>query len=154
MSHDLIFERHTDLTCAQIWRAWTTPDLICEWFCPLPWKVTECQIDLRPGGHFRTVMCSPERASFPHVGCYLEIVPFEKLVWTNALQPGYAPATEVSPMITAIISMTSTSQGTHYHARALHKDENDRAAHDAMGFQAGWGKAFDQLEALMKRTPV
>ena len=79
----------------------------------MPWKVTECQIDLTPGGQFRTVMQSPEGEAFPHIGCYLEIVPNEKLVWTNALQPGYAPAPEVSPMITAIITLSQQGDSTH-----------------------------------------
>ena len=154
MNHELIFERHVNLPRETIWRAWTTPALICEWFCPLPWKVTECQIDLTPGGQFRTVMQSPEGEAFPHIGCYLEIVPNEKLVWTNALQPGYAPAPEVSPMITAIMTLSQQGDSTHYLARALHKDEKDRTAHEAMGFHEGWGKAFDQLVALMQRQAV
>jgi uncharacterized protein YndB with AHSA1/START domain len=58
----------------------------------LPWKTKDCEIDLRQGGIFRTTMQSPEGGEFPGTGCYLEIVPAEKLVWTNALLPGYRPS--------------------------------------------------------------
>lgn len=151
MSHELIFERTTDLTPEQIWHAWTTPELLMQWFCPAPWRVTQCEIDLSMGGGFRTVMQSPEGESFPHVGCYLDIVPQQRLVWTNALQPGFAPAKEAQPCITAIITLTPQAQGTHYLARALHKSEEDRAAHLAMGFEQGWALAFDQLVQAMRR---
>ena len=42
-----------DLPPDAIWRAWTTPALLMQWFCPRPWSVVECDIDLRPGGVFR-----------------------------------------------------------------------------------------------------
>jgi uncharacterized protein YndB with AHSA1/START domain len=55
-----------------------------QWFTPAPWKTVDCEIDLRPGGLFRTVMRSPEGQEFPNVGCYLEIVENEKLIWTQS----------------------------------------------------------------------
>ena len=68
---DLQFERIVDVPREKIWAAWTTPKLLMPWFCPLPWKTIECEIDLRPGGIFRTVMQSPEGQRFPNSGCYL-----------------------------------------------------------------------------------
>jgi len=149
---DLVFEREVALSPAQIWLAWTTPDLIIEWFTPAPWKTLECQIDLRPGGMFRTVMQSPGGETFPHVGCYLDIVAHEQLVWTNALGPGYRPlASPPTPCISAIIHLEEVANGTRYTAVARHKDEADRSAHEAMGFAEGWGKALDQLVETMQR---
>ena len=86
---DLSFTRIINVPRAQVWRAWTEPALLMPWFCPMPWKTIDCEIDLRPGGLFRTTMQSPEGAEFPNAGCYLEVVPQEKLVWTNALLPGF-----------------------------------------------------------------
>lgn len=89
---DLSFTRVVDVPRAQVWRAWTEPELLKHWFCPLPWKTIDCEIDLRPGGVFRTTMQSPEGVEFPNLGCYLEVVPDTKLVWTNAMLPGYRPS--------------------------------------------------------------
>jgi uncharacterized protein YndB with AHSA1/START domain len=72
---DLVLERTIDVPPALVWKAWTVPEHVCKWFCPAPWTVSECQIDLRPGGLFRTVMRSPEGEAFPNVGCDLEVVP-------------------------------------------------------------------------------
>lgn len=75
---DLILQREVDVTPEQIWHAWTTPEHLMKWFCPLPWKTVACEIDLKPGGIFRTVMQSPEGQQFPNIGCYLEVIPNKK----------------------------------------------------------------------------
>ena len=117
----------------------------------------DCEIDLRPGGVFRTVMRSPEGEDFPGQGCYLEIVPHRKLVWTDALEAGYRPAREdprASFRFTATVLLEPHGSGTKYTAIAMHQDQASREKHEAMGFQAGWGKALDQLVAHVKTTRV
>ena len=89
---DLVLERILDVPPELVWRAWTTPSILKKWFTPAPWTTIDCEVDLRPGGVFRTTMRSPEGEEFPNAGCYLEIVPNRKLVWTNALEPGYRRA--------------------------------------------------------------
>ena len=69
---DLSFTRIVDVPRALVWRAWTEPELLMPWFCPLPWKTIACEIDLRPGGIFSTTMQSPEGKEFPNAGCYLD----------------------------------------------------------------------------------
>ncbi len=104
-------------------------------------------------------MRSPEGQDFPNLGCYLEIVPSEKLVWTNALLPGCRPSPPPADntaacemfLYTAILSLEPMQQGTKYQALVVHKDEQGRKQHEAMGFQEGWGKALDQLVAYVKR---
>src|SRR5215216_4471736 len=89
---DLVLERIVDVPRELVWAAWTKPEHIKKWFTPAPWTTVDCEIDIRPGGIFRTVMRSPEGEEASHACCYLEIVPNEKLVWTSALCPGYRPA--------------------------------------------------------------
>lgn len=156
---DLILERVIDVSPALVWAAWTEPALLKNWFTPAPWKTIDCEIDLRPGGVFRTVMLSPEGQEFPNVGCYLEVIKNEKLVWTNALLPGFRPA---GPSVagndacgefifTVVISLAPHRDGTKYDVVAMHKDVAGRNKHAEMGFQEGWGKALGQLVALMKK---
>ena len=150
---DLVLERVVDVPRELVWAAWTTPEHLKKWFTPAPWKTVDCEIDLRPGGIFRTVMASPEGQLFPHVGCYLEAIANEKLVWTVALLPGFRPShlsSEV-PSFTAVITLETQGKGTKYTARVLHKDEEDRRKHEQMGFHDGWGKALDQLVNVAKK---
>jgi len=145
---DLVLERVVDVPVQPLWIAWTTPKHVMKWFCPLPWKVTEARIDLRPGGTFRTLMKGPEGQEVPHQGCFLEVVKYKRLVWTDVLLAGYRPSTK--PFITAIITFEARGKKTKYTAMALHKDEATRAEHEKMGFSEGWGMATDQLVALAK----
>ncbi len=155
---DLVFERIVEVPREPIWTAWTTPAQLKQWFTPAPWKTVDCEIDLRPGGLFRTVMRSPEGQELLNVGCYLEIVETEKLVWTNALAPGYRPckapeATScVSFFFTAVLALEPHRNGTRYTALVLHGDEEACKQHEAMGFHEGWGKALDQLVEVVKKN--
>ena len=146
---DLVLERHADVPPAKVWKAWTTPESLMKWFAPRPWTITECEVDLRPGGHLRFVMRSPEGQLYPNVGCYLEVEPDRRLVWTDALLPGYRPAPE--PFFTAVVLMDSDGKGgTNYTAIAIHRDEDGRKKHEAMGFHSGWGQVFDQMVEHIK----
>jgi uncharacterized protein YndB with AHSA1/START domain len=154
---DLVLERFVDVPVERVWLAWTTPEHLKKWFTPAPWSTVDCEIDLRPGGIFRTVMRSPEGQEFPNAGCYLEIITNEKLVWTNALEPGYRPAPRRVAtkghecdefLFTAMILLEKHGKGTKYTAIAMHLDEAERQKHEQMGFHEGWGKALDQLVAL------
>lgn len=151
---DLLLERTVDIPPEWIWQAWTQPELLMPWFCPKPWSVTECDIDLRPGGVFRTVMQSPEGETMPAGdGCYLEVVENRRLVWTSAMLPGFRPApspAEGEFVFTAYLILEPEGTGTHYTAAVLHQTEAGKAQHEAMGFHEGWGIALDQLVAFMK----
>lgn len=145
---DLVLERVIDVPPELVWAAWTMPEHLCKWFTPAPWTTVEAEVDLRPGGIFRTTMRSPEGKDFPNTGCYLEVVPNERLVFTDALLPGFRPAE--TPFFTAIVTLEPHGTGTRYTAIGRHRDEAGRKEHEEMGFHTGWGKALDQLVAVAK----
>lgn len=154
---DLQLQRNVDVSVADVWRALTTPDVLVKWFCPVPWKVVACEIDLRPGGIFRTVMQSPEGRNMPsEEGTYLVVAPEERLVWTNTLGAGFRPKPASGdlqlgfPFVVDLTLAALPEGGTRYHARVMHADSAGRDAHAAMGFEQGWNIALDQLVALMK----
>ncbi|MEO7774334.1 MAG: SRPBCC family protein [Steroidobacteraceae bacterium] len=155
---DLVLERIVDVPREAVWKAWTIPARLMQWFTPVPWKTVACEIDLRPGGVFSTTMQSPEGQLFPNLGCYLEVIENERLVWTNSLGPGFRPLALPSGQtcgdlyLTAILTLASTGKGTRYTARALHGDTAGRGKHEAMGFAEGWGTALDQLVAMVKAS--
>ncbi len=145
---DLVLERVVDVRPALVWKAWTTPAHLMRWFCPRPWTTVECEIDLRPGGKFRTVMRSPEGQDMPAgESCYLEVVEDERLVWTTALRPGYRPGASCPEDLafTAAILLEPHGAGTKYTAIAMHADPDTAKRHADMGFQEGWGTALEQL---------
>jgi uncharacterized protein YndB with AHSA1/START domain len=145
---DLVLERDIDVPVALVWKAWTTPEHLRHWFVPKPWTISECVIDLRPGGGCRTVMRSPEGQEFPNVGCYLEIVPQQRLVFTDTLLAGWRPSPK--PFFTAVLELSPTATGTHYKAIAIHGDPAACKTHADMGFHHGWGTVVDQLVEYIK----
>ena len=118
--------------------------------------VLDCEIDLVPGGIFRTVMRSPEGQEYPNLGCWLEVVPNERLVWTNVFEPGYRPTRHASGAdcdefpFTAVVAMAPHGSGTWYTARVIHGTEDARRRHADMGFHDGWGAALDQMVAMIR----
>lgn len=157
---DLVLERVVDAPPELVWRAWTEPEHVKRWFVPAPWTISACDIDLRPGGAFNTTMRSPEGQEFPNVGCYLELVPNRRIVWTDALLPGFRPAPEgLAPdqkecaelRFTAVIELEPMANGgTRYRAIAMHRDVEGRKQHEEMGFHEGWSTCLDQLVELVK----
>ncbi len=146
---DLVMERETPVSAEALWRGWTDPELLKQWFCPLPWRTTEAEIDLRHGGAFRTVMEGPNgERNAEEAGCYLQIVPERLLVWTDSMGPGFRPRT--NGFLTAFISFEPMAGGgTRYRVLVKHADAEARQRHADMGFEQGWGTAFDQLVALV-----
>jgi uncharacterized protein YndB with AHSA1/START domain len=157
-SFDLSFRRHLDVSKELIWRAWTEPELLKIWFCPRPWKTVHCEIDLRAGGIFKTIMQSPQGDLFPNEGCFLEIEKNKQLVWTNSLLPGFRP-NQVANLgqednaffFTATIHLEDRVGGTTYTASVKHADEASCNKHKAMGFEQGWGIALDQLIEMLRQ---
>jgi len=151
--NDLVLERTLDAPVELVWAAYTDPEHLKQWFAPKPYQITECELDLRPGGIFRIRMVGPDGFDTGHgtAGCVLEAVENKKLTWTSALGPGYRPneageGCESFPM-TAIVTFEDAGDGkTAYRAVALHKDAKDKAAHEQMGFHDGWGTVAGQLE--------
>lgn len=146
---DLVLERIVDVRPELLWKAWTEPEHLKQWFTPKPWETVECEIDLQPGGIFSTTMRSPEGEVMPaNPGCYLEILEHRKLVFTDSLGPEFRP--KPNPFMTATILFEPEGNGTRYTAIAMHVDAAGRKQHEEMGFLDGWGTALDQLVDFAK----
>jgi uncharacterized protein YndB with AHSA1/START domain len=153
---DLKLERVVDVPVELVWKAWTTPELIKQWFCPRPWSVSEVTLELRPGGAFNSTFQSPEGKAFPNEGCVLEVHPNQRFVWTDALVGGFRPSAKGYASkgeqwsLTAVIDLQPEGKGTRYTAYALHNSAEASKKHEAMGFHEGWGTALEQLVELCK----
>ena len=146
--HELGLTRFIEAPPASVWRCWTEPELLMQWFAPAPWRTVAAELDVRAGGSSRIVMRSPEGEDMaPHHGTYLEVLPQRLLVMTDAYTRAWDPADK--PMMTLVLTFDDLGDGrTRYTAVARHWTVADREAHEAMGFHAGWAIATDQLAAL------
>lgn len=156
---DLVLERIVDVPVHLVWKAWTEPEHLKKWFCPKPWQTTECDIDLRPGGLFRTVMKGPDDdEGHENIGCYLEIITNERLTWTDALEADFRPAGKPNActdnFFSATVLMEAHGKGTKYTAIARHSSEEARKIHNERGFEDGWGTALKQMVELIKSSEI
>ena len=148
---DLVFERFIDAPKHLVWEALTKPEHLKEWYMPRAWgTVSKCELEVRPGGMFSIDISTGDGQEFPNLGCFLEVAPMERLVWTSMLFPGYRPAVFDDVPITAIVTMESVGSGTRYIFTALHRDEADLEKNKTSGWQQGTEIALDQLVEHVK----
>jgi uncharacterized protein YndB with AHSA1/START domain len=145
--HDLVISRQLRAPVAALWRAWTDPALLAQWWCPKPWTTEVRAFDLRPGGDFHTFMRGPDGGTSDNPGSFVEIVPGERIVFTSMLTGGWRPTQPWMPM-TAVFTMRPEAGGTRYTALCMHADRESRDKHETMGFHEGWGICITQLDAL------
>ena len=143
---ELVLSRLIDAPREKLFRAWTEPALLKQWFAPLPYTTPVVELDLRPGGASLVVMRDPDGREFPNRGVYLEIVKNERIVFTDAYTKAWEPSEK--PFMTVILTFADESGKTRYTARVLHWTVADRETHEQMGFHKGWGICADQLAAL------
>src|SRR3546814_4100854 len=90
--HELVLTRLIDAPRDKLFRCWTEPDLLKQWFAPLPYTVPHAARDLRPGGANYIGMNSPERVARPMRGVYLQVVKNEKVDFTDRYNRACEPS--------------------------------------------------------------
>ena len=146
---ELVLTRLIDAPREKLYRAWTDPELLKQWFAPLPYTTPHAEMDVRPGGATLVVMRGPDGNEIPCPGVYLEVVPNQRLVFTDAYTRAWVPSAK--PFMTVILTFEDEGGKTRYTARVQHWTVADREAHEKMGFHQGWGQCADQLAALVAR---
>ena len=146
---ELVLTRLIAAPREKVYRAWTEPELLKQWFAPKPYTTPMAELDVRPGGANLIVMRGPDGKDMPNRGTYLEVVPNQRLVFTDAFVTAWEPSAK--PFMTVILTFEDEGGKTRYTARVRHWTVADREAHETMGFQQGWGICTDQLEALVAK---
>ena len=147
--HELVLTRLIDAPRALLYRAWTDPEMLKQWFAPLPYTTPHAELDVRPGGANLVVMRGPDGQDMPNHGIYLEVVPNEKIVFTDAFTAAWVPSAK--PFMTVILTFEDEDGKTRYTARVRHWTAEDKETHEKMGFHQGWGICADQLTALVAK---
>lgn len=82
---ELVVTRSFDAPARLVFAAWTTPDLFMRWWAPksMGMVLRACDMDVRTGGGYRLEFGEDPAQSFAFFGKYLEVIPNERLIWTN-----------------------------------------------------------------------
>jgi uncharacterized protein YndB with AHSA1/START domain len=146
---DLVLTRVIDAPRAKLFKAWTDPELLKQWFAPLPYTTPVAELDVRAGGANFIVMRGPDGVDMPNRGVYLEIVENERIVFTDAYTKAWEP--KEKPFMTVILTFEDLGGKTKYTALVRHWSVADKETHEKMGFHQGWGQCADQLAALVAK---
>lgn len=142
---DLTLTRELNAPREVIYKCWTDPAHLPHWFVPKPHRVTKCELDVRAGGACCTTF-DVDGNIVENNGVYLEVIPNEKIVFTDTYTAGWKP--KADPFMTAILTFEDIGDGrTRYTATVRHRSPESAAQHKAMGFHEGWGIVAGQLEA-------
>lgn len=158
-NHELSITRFIGASPETVYRVWT--ERTEEWFAPKPWTTRVIEQDFRPGGRSSIEMIGPNGEQHPGDGVFLEVVPGERIVFSNAFTVGWEPKTlmtsECDFAMVAIVTFDREGSGTRYTARVRHWDAEAKEKHAAMGFEQGWSIVASQLAEIAEaeaRTSV
>jgi uncharacterized protein YndB with AHSA1/START domain len=130
-NRDLVLTRIIDAPRDKVFKAWTDPALLKQWFAPMPWRTPMVETDVRAGGSSLIIMRSPEGKEFPNRGVYLEVVQNERLVFTDAFAKAWQPSEK--PFMAVTLTFEDQDGQTNYTARVQHWTIADREAHEKIG---------------------
>jgi len=138
----ILITREFDAPRELVFKAWTTPDLVTRWWSGERGKVTSVDIDLRVGGTWRYVMEANEGFEVAFHGDYREVVPSERLVYTEVY--------EGMPDSEAVDTLTLTEEGGRTLMTMLvqHSSKEHRDGHINSGMEVGMQEAMDALERV------
>ena len=147
---DLTISRIIAAPRQDVWGAWADPRNLEKWWLPAPAKCRVNELDLRPGGAFRTEMSGDGGEFQPHLdACFLDVEEGSRIAFTTALKGDWRPA-EGGLIISAVITLTDHPDGTAYESLVMHATPGERDRHDELGFQEGWGTTNRQLAELVE----
>jgi len=148
--HELAIERTFAAPRDAAWRAVT--EHLTEWWCPRPWTSEIVAVEWKSGGRFSITMHGPDGEKHGGDGMLLEVIPGERLVFTNMLGDGWWPQAAQPVGIVGVFEFADApGGGTAFRSSARHWSATDQDAHDKMGFAQGWGVCADQLAEVAAR---
>jgi uncharacterized protein YndB with AHSA1/START domain len=150
--YDLTLQRVIRADPGAVWRAWTDPERLAQWWIPAPMITRVEQLDVRPGGGFVTRMSEDGAEFVPHVdSVFLVVDEGRRLVFTNAVSSAWRPVSPEPVAMTAEIILGDHPEGTDYRVIVRHGDPAARARHQELGFFEGWGSVTGALARLVEQ---
>jgi uncharacterized protein YndB with AHSA1/START domain len=146
---EIVLTRAFDAPRRLVFDALTRPELLRRWFGADGWDLVDCEVDLRVGGRWRFVSRGPAGALMGHGGVYREVVPPERLVYTESYDDQWFPGqsvviaelTEQGRDVAPTTTLTTTLQFPSREVR-------DHVLRTPM--ERGVGEGYDRLARLLR----
>ena len=144
---ELVITRIFDAPRELVFKAWTDPRHVAQWWGPKGFTNPVCEMDLRPGGALRIVMRAPDGAEHPMKGVFREIVEPERLVFTNI-----AVDAQGNTLLEGLTIVTFAEHGgkTKLTLQTSAAGVAAEAAQMLAGMEQGWTESLDRLEDRLR----
>lgn len=139
-----------------VFKVWTEPKHIEQWWGPQGFTTRVTEMDLRPGGQWRYVMIGPDGTEYPAKGVFREIVPSERIVTSDEFDEGIEKVldTDLPQGMIATVMFEDLEGKTRLTIQIVHASADDRRKHEEMGVVAGWNSSLDCLEEHLAQLPA
>ncbi|MDC7682625.1 SRPBCC domain-containing protein [Asticcacaulis sp. BYS171W] len=146
---DIVMFRTFKAPPALVFKLWTAPEHVMQWWGPNGFENLNCEMDFRVGGRFRIDMRAPDGTLCPCEGTYVEIVESERIVYEGDPHIDHPCGSGLPPEALVTITFKPDGDGTRLtlHSKMISPDITKAAIE--MGFSTGWADSFDRLEAAM-----
>jgi len=152
---EVFIKRIFDAPPELVWQAWTDPKHFSLWWGPKDYTCPSCEMDLRVGGKYLNCMRSPDGKDYWGTGVFREIVPMERLVFTdsfadeqgNVVSPTYYG---MSPDFPIEMLVTVTFEEENGKTKMTLRHTGVPAGPDSEGTHQGWSESFDKLAESLK----
>lgn len=133
-----------------VWRAFSDPYHLAQWWGPRDFTNPVCELDFRVGGRWYHVMRGPDGREYPADSTFLEIVPPERIVYRNTVVPAEVWGDNPPPpSFLRTLTFEERDGGTLLTLRAEFDTADDKAQSVRRGFKEGTEESYDRLEALL-----
>lgn len=151
-NRDVTITRTFDAPRALVWKAWTDPKLVAQWYGPTYFDIPFAELDLKPGGKYEFHMRGPDGTIYPDYGVYQEITPPERMVFTSCAfedgQGGY--------LLETLNTLTLEEQaGRTLMTLKIVVTKRSPEVEDALsGMEEGWSQSLDKMAGRLAQTVV
>jgi uncharacterized protein YndB with AHSA1/START domain len=146
MERTVVITRTLDAPRGLVWKCWTESKHMAQWFGPRQFTIPVCELDARAGGELRIVMRGPDGSDYPMKGVFREVVPQQRLVFTNiAIDAEGKHLLEGETTVTFADEGGKTKLTLNTHAVGC----VPFAAQMLAGMQAGWSQSLDKLAEVV-----
>jgi uncharacterized protein YndB with AHSA1/START domain len=139
----LVMERVFDAPRELVFKAWTDPKHVAQWWGPKGFTNPVCELDVRPGGAILIHMRGPDGVVYPTKGVYREIAPPERLVFTNNAFEDEEGNSQLEVLTT--VTFAEHNGKTKITLRAVVAKSTPEVAAALAGMEEGWNQSLDRL---------
>ncbi len=149
LSREAVFTRELNAPRERVFKVWTDPKLLAQWWGPRGFTNPVCESDPRPGGAIFIHMRGPDGKVYPMAGVFNEVVKPSRIVFSNT------PLDEKgNPIFEVLTTVSLAEEGgrTRLTVRAKAEKTPVSAAPMLDGMEEGWSQSLDRLSEKVART--